>query len=407
MSFRHLSLLLAAIAACFSLSCRHNPFNLSADLPPGIVHEPGVFADISPRWSYDGRRIAFFRQTTDRKLQLCVASRDLTRIVPLLQPEIVSPDKPLFTQRNGLKAPSCLAWSPGDRAIGFTRAEWFTFENGNRLPGTSLWEYDLQTGQTYPLAAHEEEPGNFYYFRSLQYAPDGKRIAFIGESLHGETALYIRDLSAMNPQMELPRFDPDAETDWVAWSRDGKRLAFRQGILRSFMADRVETLRFAAPGSSAVMPAIKINTQTLRAMIGTTDRNHPVTSRITAPAWSPDGTKIAFSLWIRTVDGESFSLWMADVSGKRTLRRVSAADGYRYHAPVWIDQNWIGAVRTAPGRAIEAVAIPAVGGPGRVLCRLPSFDLDWSPDRKRIVCASYQKERPAALTTLRVYSTGL
>jgi Tol biopolymer transport system component len=407
MSFRQVSLALAAVTACFSLSCRRNPFNLNADLPPGIVHEPGVFVDIGPRWSHDGRRIAFFRQTTDRKMQLCVASRDLTRIVPLLQPEVVSPDKPLYTRRDGLKAPYCLAWSPNDRAIGFTRAEWFTFENGDRLPGTSIWQYDLKTGEASPLATHEEEPGNFYFFRSLQYAPDGKRIAFIGESLHGETALYIRDLSAMNPQMELPRFDPDAETDWPAWSADGKRLAFRQGVLRSFMTERMETLRFASPGSSEPISATNIHADYVRAISGMQGRRGFTAARITSPVWSPDGSRVAFSLWVRTSEGESFSLWVAQVAGNRTLRRISAADGYRYQAPVWIDRHRIGAVRSAPGKGIEAVAIPSAGGQARVLCRLPSFDLDWSPDRKKIVCASDEKPRPAALTTLRVFATGL
>jgi Tol biopolymer transport system component len=340
-------------------------------------------------------------------MQLCIASRDLTRIVPLLQPEIVSPDIPLNTQRDGLKAPYCLAWSPGDRAIGFTRVEWFTFENGNRLPGTSIWEYDLKTGQAKPLAVHEKEPGNFYYFRSLRYSPDGKRIAFVGESLHGETALYIRDLSAMNPQMDLPRFDPDAETDWPDWSSDGRRLVFRQGILRAFMADRVETLRMATPGSSEALPAVKINSDLIRAITGVVDRSRFAAMRITSPVWSPDGMQIAFSLWIRTTEGESNSLWITDAGRQGTLRRVSPVDEYHYHAPIWIDGFRLGAVRSRSGKEIEAVWMPSAGGSARVLCKLSSFDLDWSPDRKRIVCASYDKQRPAALTMLRVYSTGL
>src|SRR2546421_8972445 len=60
--------------------CRHSQLPGVDPLPPGIVRQPGVFTDIAPRWSHNGRMIAFLRQYTDRSLQLCVGDAALIHI---------------------------------------------------------------------------------------------------------------------------------------------------------------------------------------------------------------------------------------------------------------------------------------------------------------------------------------
>jgi len=356
------------------------------DLPPGVVRVPGVFVDVCPRWSRDGKRIAFLRRTTDRRHQLCLASADLSRVELLRVPETVSPDRPFTTGRAGLRTPEGLAWSPGDRKIAFSRVEWFTFEDGERLPGMGLWAYDLGTRRVEPLAVHPRNyDGDYYYYRAPQWSPDGRRVAFIGEGIYGESALLVRTLPGTKPGIAALRLTRYDDAGWPAWSPDGKRLAFRQGFLPALTADPVEMLRFIAPGRT-----------------GTGRLFTRARARIAGVAWSPDGKRLAFALASDIENPQRYAVYVMAGSGKEALRRVSPNDGRGYLAPVWIDRQTLGALRPS-GAGYEAVAIPLRGGPARVLCRLPSDDVDWSPDRRRIVCAIPARGRPAAPTTLRVF----
>lgn len=407
---------LCAVLLGLCLSCRHTGRPGQEDLPPGIVHIPGVFVDVGPRWSHDGSRIAFLRYTTDRRMQLCLASGDLTRVEPLLEPELVSPDRVYRTGRAGYCAPQGLTWSPLDRFIVLSRVEWFTFEDGERLPGTSLWAYDIKAGGIYPLAIHPRDYEHiFYFYRSPQWSPDGKRLAFIGEGLEGETALFVRTLEGSPPEVERGRYDRYADVDWPAWSPDGKRLAFRQGILRALTSDPVETIRVIEPGGRRVERVLTLTSTRFHTLLtprssGERDRFDGIrlSPRVASITWSPDGTRLAFSLTPAPLDQKQYSVWVLQIGSKEPPRRVSPSGDTRgYLAPVWIDSQTIGALRTAENGYV-AVALSLKGLPPRDLCRVPSDDLDWSPDRKRIVCATAPiKRKPAALTSLQVIPTGL
>src|SRR5690242_10740500 len=97
------------------------------DVPPLPKSEPGVYTDINPRWSHDGKRICFLRSTPDRRLQLYLSDSDLERATALLEAELVSPDRPYSSHLRRYSSPSTVAWSPDDRQIAFERAEWFQF----------------------------------------------------------------------------------------------------------------------------------------------------------------------------------------------------------------------------------------------------------------------------------------
>lgn len=407
---------LCAILLCLCLSCSRTSRPGQDDLPPGVAHIPGIFVDVGPRWSHDGQQIAFLRYTADRRTQLCLASGDLTHVEPLLEPELVSPDRVYRTGRAGYCAPQGLTWSPRDRVIVLSRVEWFTFEDGERLAGTSLWAYDVKTRQTYPLAVHPEDyESAFFFYRSPRWSPDGKRLAFIGEGLEGETALFVHTLEGSPPEIERGRYDRYTDVDWPAWSPDGKQLAFRQGILRALTADSVETVRVIEPGgmrAERVLTLTPGRARSLLAPMASGERNgfdrNRFSPRVASLAWSPDGTCLAFSLTPAPLDHKQYSVWVLEIGNNRPPRRISPMGDMRgYLAPIWIDSQTIGALRTAESGYV-AVALSLKGLPPRDLCRVPSDDLDWSPDRKRIVCATAPtKGKPAAPTTLRVISTGL
>jgi hypothetical protein len=77
---------------------------------------------------------------------------------------------------------------------------------------------------------------------------------------------------------------------------------------------------------------------------------------------------------------------LGDIGRAGGIRSLSPHDGGSYFAPIWIDERAVGAVRLAHGR-YEAVRLDLERSGVDTLARLPGDDLDWSPDRTRIVCA--------------------
>lgn len=403
------------LLVCLCLSCGRAKLQGAEDLPPGTKLTSGIFADVAPRWSHDGKKIVFLRCTTDRKFQICVANSDLTQSAPLLQPEVVSPDRPYKTGRAGYRAADGPAWSPNDDKIGFSRIEWYTFDDGERLPGTALWIYDTRTGKSAPLAIHPGKyTGAFYYYRSLTWSPDGKYIAFVGEGVQGQAALFVRSLAGTKPVVDVPRYDQYGDSGWPAWSTEGHSLVFRQGILRASTADPIETLRLISPGGTEAKRLFATTPGRFRekflpgkpAEDADEDDRQDIAPRIAGISWSPDGKQIAFTLTPDPMAPDQYRVCLLSAGGG-SIRVVSPQDGHGYQYPVWINEYTLGALRTSKD-GFDAVALSLEAGQhAGVLCHLPSDDIDWSPDRRHIVCAEAGKTKPAALTTLRVYETGL
>jgi Tol biopolymer transport system component len=383
-----------------------------------------VFEHVGPRWSHDGKRIAFLRHTTDRKYQLCVASADLRQVTPLLEPELISPDRPLRTSRVGQSAPECLAWSPDDRSIVFPRVEWMTFPDGEKLPGTGLWRFDLVDRVATPLAVHPKEyKGSLYYYRSPAWSRDGKHLAFVGEGMRGETALFVVPSSGRRAEIETPRYDSFQDIGWPAWSPDGKRLAFRQGIQRGYTADPVETIRIIEPGGAYAGRAWATTPERYDALIraqpliatagsqGGSERGAPMVAGIT---WSPNGSRLVFTIRRVASDPMSSSIWTLDLREPEAQPTCapgadeSATDGYA--APEWLGSGYYGAIQVRDeGQRLAVVSLtpdPNNETTVRHSDDLPTSDLDWSPDRRKVVVAGPDSGSvagaPTPLTTLRL-----
>jgi Tol biopolymer transport system component len=367
--------------------CRRRERPGQAELPPGVTATPGVFREVCPRWSPDGSRIAFFRLTTDRHYQLHVATPDLKSKEPHLEPLLINPDRPLRCGRAFHMAPDDIAWSPDGKRIAFPRVEWFTFEDGERLPGTGLWVYDAAKRKATTLAIHPDDYElGFYFYRTPRWSPDGKRLAFIGESPEGGTSLMMRELSQASPVIERGRTDEYEDTDWPVWSPDGRRLAFRQGILRDTTTDAVETLRFLSPGGTEAGALVSIPPRDYDRWELKDDPFAIVQPRICSISWSPDGKRIAFLLTPSARDRSRHAIYVMGWKGE--ARRVSPKDGRGYLCPFWLEGSQIGALR--PTESGFEVVVLTYGGNAalRVVAELPTDDFDWSPDRTSIVCAA-------------------
>jgi dipeptidyl aminopeptidase/acylaminoacyl peptidase len=392
----------------------------TADQPPQPTYSPGLYADVNPRWSHDGRQIAFLRATPDHRMQLYLADAGLEKPLALLESELLCPDRPYRSTQETYRSTDTLAWSPDDRRIAFERIEWFTFEDGERLPGTSLWSFDTRSGRVMPLAVHPARYFSvFYYYHSPEWSPDGRYLAFVAEGINGQRSLCIRPVGAQKPTETHPRFDNYEDSDWHAWEPARKQpaqprqaaLVFRQSLRRSYNVPPTETLRRIAPGSadgSATGEIWRIGNRDYAVPASTADtRERPISLRIGQPVWSPDGTMLAFTLTPNANDYTRYEVWLwRRANGK--AQRVSPV-GRGCFAPVWIGADAIGCL-SQEGDRYAVSALTLSDRSVTPLGTIGSADCDWSPDRSRLVWASPPQDTPVAPeepTTLHLFSTGL
>ncbi len=439
-------LICGAIAAVTCGCGRHKPPG-SEDVPPGLTPRAGIYADINPRWSHDGNRIAFLRATPDRHLQLHITDEDLARPLPLLDDELVMPDRPYSASLARYCSPDSLAWSPDDRKIAFERVEWFTFADGERLPGTGLWTLELRTGRVQPLALHSTPyTGLYYYFHTPQWSPDGRYLAFVGEGINGQRTVFTRAIGAQTAADAQPRFDNYQDSDWCVWQpriassssdpdgstqqiglamtgagshsstfsameNDAPTLTFRQGIRLPLIGTPTDTLRRLRPGSPERKESgelWRIRSRDFRKMLPSgTDPAQGISPRIGNPVWSPDGSRLVFTLTPDANDFTRYELWTIDRDGGNA-HCVSPHNGHGYVAPVWIGNRLLGAL-SPKGSQYDVTTIDPETGTIQTLGMIESADCDWSPDRSRIVYALPANDvlPTGSATTLRTFETRL
>lgn len=208
--------------------------------------------------------------------------------------------------------------------------------------------------------------------RGPQISPDGTRIAFTSAG-----AIWTMNIDGSIPQ-QITTGTPEDERP--TWSPDGTKLAFSRKYTSKNVADWDIVIRSATPGGSETRVSRPSNDHdpdwssggiVFSAAAGQGDTNlwtmdatgGSLTQRTfykdpaTEPAWSRDGTKIAFALWHKGSTGEA--IMTLDV-GSGATRQITP--GNQDVFPAWSPDGSKVVFRHYDVKSSKLYVVPATGG---------------------------------------------
>jgi Tol biopolymer transport system component len=174
----------------------------------------------------------------------------------------------------------------------------------------SIWILDTTTAQATQLTTcHGCSPYDY-----VSWSPDGSRLAFSEADRRGALQLYLIDADGTH-LTQLTHFPAGQNATQPTWSPDGTRIAFTFFTVAKnldhatvFPTINIDVIRPDGGGLAVLLAASPAELD---------QDGGPYLE----PAWSPDGSRIAYLLdpWPRGV-GVDFQLWLMDSDGSHRTR---------------------------------------------------------------------------------------
>ncbi|HTM56184.1 MAG TPA: S9 family peptidase, partial [Pirellulales bacterium] len=193
-----------------------------AKKPPRLLVKRGT----APRWSPDGKQLAFLAEQDGRQEIHVIDPRGgEARVVTKGDSEVTS-----------------MAWSPERRSIAFTTLDAETPERRARRERdgdikssdgddrmTHLWLAEVPGDESLPKSADRLTGGGDFTVGEFAWSPNGKRIAFsasreAGLIGQGSADIYVVDVATKFVRKIVETPGPDTHP---IWSRDGRTLAYQ------------------------------------------------------------------------------------------------------------------------------------------------------------------------------------
>jgi Tol biopolymer transport system component len=292
--------------------------------------------DVFPRWSPDGRQIAFVRQWTDHAGRVYVVS-------PLGGPERKLSDFDAHFDRVALFGD--LSWSPDGRYIAAARSS--TQREGE---STGIYLIPVEGGEP-RLVTEAKAPASD---RDPAISYDGRRLAYFScaNCCWGRCDVMTVELDAELRPVGAPRrlTSMHSQMEGLAWTRDGRSLVFRRLTGQLYYLWRVDAdgrhppERIEVTGFGARRPSTVPSRDRLVYGRPTDDtdiyRTGPKGSAQALsrssfpefyPTFSPDGTQIAFCS-VRS--GDMSRVWIAGADGSEA-RQLTGDMQVGQYSPAW------------------------------------------------------------------------
>jgi Tol biopolymer transport system component len=222
------------------------------------------------------------------------------------------------------------------------------------------------------------------WIRSVDWSPDGTRIAYALYDWGGSTAgIYVMDVATEQIQRVTRCARPCVRQDDIEWSPDGSQIAYTQ-MDHDFPCNGFEfSCSIYTVGAEG----------TDRTRLSTGSVVDPVN-----PSWSPDGTAIAFSGRVSEEGKDSFVYTMV-LDGSEPSRLATDLPAPQQNMPAWSPDGsaiafLAGGTGGSVGRAYELWLVAPDGSERRLLttgCCGPAGTLspvtapEWSPDGTQIL----------------------